>query len=86
VLISKGLAGSGEFMKWLNDEKKRLTSASINHGPSCSPTKILFSFIKDFISADPFACFFKGPTSDIIYKSNSLLDTDFFDFPVCFYL
>jgi hypothetical protein len=71
-------------MKWLTDEKKRLTNASVNHEPSCSPTKILFSYIKDFVSSDPFASFFKGNKSDVIYKSNSLLDTEFFDFPVGF--
>lgn len=71
-------------MKWLTDEKKRLAATSINHDPSCSPTKLLFSYIQDFISNDPFTNFFNGKKSDILYKSNSLLDTDVFDFPVKF--
>lgn len=82
VQISKGLAGSSEFMKWLSDEKKRLSNTSINHDPSCSPTKLLFSYIQDFISNDPFTKFFNGTKSDVVYKTNSLLYQEIFDFPV----
>ena len=84
VLISKGLAGSAEFIAWMKNEKTRLSDSSSHTGPSCSPTEILYSYIHDFISSNPFTDFLDGRDSDVDYKPNSLMDLEFFDFPVTF--
>ena len=84
VLVSKGLEGSTQFMKWLMDERKRLTDTSNAQGPSCSPSKILFSYIQDFVSKDPFSVFFTNSEIDVNYKPNNLMDIEFFTFPVRF--